>query len=99
MKFTQRKLQVASGDPAGPRIDDATILLNVTGAPSACVINFFEARDRLRAGFEVSSKEFQVNWRPAKLLTDYLQLSGSIVSRSQSIGSFRRQLWSILFSG
>jgi hypothetical protein len=67
MKFTQRELQVASGDPAAPRIDDATTLLKLTGVPTACVIDFFEARDRLRAGFEVSSKEFEVNWRASKV--------------------------------
>ena len=67
MNFTQRELQVASGDPAAPGIDDATILLEVTGAPSARVIDFFEARDRLRAEFEVSSKELQVNWRARKV--------------------------------
>ena len=67
MKFTQRELQVASGDPAAPGIDDATTLLKVTGARSACVIDFFEARDRLGVGFEVSSKDFEVNWRPGKV--------------------------------
>ncbi len=67
MKFTQGELQVAFGDPAAPRIDDATTLLKVTGAPSACVINFVEAGDRLRAGFEESSKEFEINRKASKV--------------------------------
>ena len=67
MKFTERELQVASGDPAAPGIDDGTTLLKVTGGPSACVIDFFEARDGLGAEFEVSSKEFEADWRASKV--------------------------------
>jgi hypothetical protein len=62
MKFTQRELEAAPGAPTAPRIDGATTLSNVTCAPSVCVvIDFFDARDRLRAGFEESSKEFEIN--------------------------------------
>jgi hypothetical protein len=66
-KFTERELQVASGDPAAPGIDDGTTLLKVTGGPSACVINFFEARDRLQAGLGESSKEFEINRNASKV--------------------------------
>jgi hypothetical protein len=60
MKFTQRKLQAAPAAPSAPGIDGAATLSTVIRDPSACVINFFEARDRLLAEFEVSSKEFEI---------------------------------------
>jgi hypothetical protein len=67
MKFTQRVLEAGPGAPPAPRIDGATTLSNVTCAPSVCVIDFFDARDRLRAGFEESSKEFEINRKASKV--------------------------------
>ncbi len=68
MKFTQRELQVASGAPSAPRIDDGTTPLKTTRVPSACVIDFFDGRDRLPARFEDSSKEFEINRRANKVV-------------------------------
>jgi hypothetical protein len=61
IKFTQRELDRAPGALPAPRIDAAKTLLNATCASSACVIDFFAARDRLRAGFEGSSRELEIN--------------------------------------
>jgi hypothetical protein len=58
MKFKQRKLQIAHKEPGTPRVDDAKTLSNMIHAPSACIIDFFEARDRLSGGFEGGDKEF-----------------------------------------
>jgi hypothetical protein len=58
MKFKQRKLQIAHKEPGTPRVDDAKTPLNMIRAPSACIIDFFEARDRLSGGFEGGDKEF-----------------------------------------
>jgi hypothetical protein len=59
MKFTQLELQAAPAAGSVPHIDEATLSKVIRG-PSACVIDFFEARDRLPAGFEESSKEFEI---------------------------------------
>jgi hypothetical protein len=61
MRFTPRELQVAPGAPPAPRIDEATTALEVTHAPSACALGFFEALDRLPPGFEEGSIEFEIN--------------------------------------
>jgi hypothetical protein len=50
MNYTERRLHLASGLPPAPRLNETT-----------CVIDFFEARNRLLAGFEESGKEFDIN--------------------------------------
>jgi hypothetical protein len=48
-------------------IDEATTLLEVTRSPSECVIDFFEARDRLTTGLEESNKSFEINRKAGKV--------------------------------
>jgi hypothetical protein len=66
MKFTQQELEAAPGAPPAPRIDATTTLSNASRARSACVIDFFDARDRLRAGSEECSKEVEINRKASK---------------------------------
>ena len=60
MKFTEQELQAAPPPRSTPGTDEAATLSKVIRAPSECVIDFFEARDRLPAGFEVRSNEFEI---------------------------------------
>ena len=60
-------MQVARRDSGRPRIGDATTLLDVTRAPSTCIISFFEARDRLSVGFEGDDKEFEKSRKVRKV--------------------------------
>ena len=64
----------------GPRgFDEAAALSTVIRAPS-CVIDFFEARDRLSAGFESSSEEFEIKRK-----------AGNVAARQiPSVGRFDR---------
>jgi hypothetical protein len=61
MKFIQRKYQVVPDTPGTPRVDDGTTHLTVNRAPPTCVVDFFECRDRLSAGFDECSKESERN--------------------------------------
>ena len=67
IKPTQRELQAAPCAP--PCIDETASLSNVARTTSACVIDFFEERDRVRAGLEESSREFEIDWRVRKVAT------------------------------
>jgi hypothetical protein len=79
-KFAQRKSPAAFGASPGPRIDEAVTLSPVTRASSVSMIDFFEACDRLPAGFGESSKEFEIN-----------RLGGRIAARQlPSIGRMDR---------
>jgi hypothetical protein len=60
MKCRRQKLPVASDAPTATRMDDGTMLFEVARAPSTCVIDFFEARDRLPAR-DKRSKEFEIH--------------------------------------
>jgi len=60
MEFTQREWQAAPAPRSAPSIDEAATLSTVIRASSASVIDFFEARDRLSAGFEASGEEFEI---------------------------------------
>ena len=48
-------------------IDEATTPLEVTRTSSACVIDFFEARDRLTTGLEKSSQPLAMNRKAGKV--------------------------------
>jgi len=65
MKFTQHELEAAPGAP--PCIDQTASLSKVARIPPACVIDFFEARDRVPAGSEESSKEFEIDRKASKV--------------------------------
>jgi hypothetical protein len=54
MKLTLREL------PASP-IEEATTSSRVTHAPSGCVSDFLQARDRLPAGLEGTGHDFEMN--------------------------------------
>jgi hypothetical protein len=60
IESTQREWQAAPAPRSAPGIDEAAALSTVIRAPSACVVDFFEARNRLPAGFEASSEEFEI---------------------------------------
>jgi hypothetical protein len=66
MEFTQREWQAAPAPRSAPGFDEAAALSTVIRAPS-CVIDFFEARDRLSAGFESSSEEFEIKRKAANV--------------------------------
>ena len=66
MKFTKRELETAPGAPPAPCIDAAATISNASRGRSACVIDFFEARDRLEGEFEESSKEVEIKWKASK---------------------------------
>ncbi len=59
MKFLQQELPATPAPRSAPGIDEAATLLTVIRAPSACAIDFFEARNSLTTGFEEGSKEFE----------------------------------------
>ena len=67
INFKERELPTVFGVSPAPAIDEATIFLEATGSPSACVINFFEARDRLPAGLEESSGQFETHWKAGRV--------------------------------
>jgi hypothetical protein len=67
MKLTQRELQVLPGAPAVETIDEVTPNLEMTSAPSVSVIDFFAARDWLRAGFKERGQIFEIKRTPGKL--------------------------------
>jgi len=80
MEFTQREWQAAPAARSAPGIDQAAALLTVIRAPSACVIDFFEARNRLLAGFEASSEAFEIK-----------RTTGNVAARRiPSVGRFDR---------
>ena len=55
-------------------------LSTVIRAPSACAIDFFEERNRLSAGFEASSEEFEISRK-----------AGNVAARRiPSVGRFDR---------
>ena len=84
MKFTQRELQAAPGARSAPGIDEAATLLTVI-RPSAHVINFLEARDRLMAGFEVSSKEFAIKRKAGNVAARRIPSIGRIDRLEESL--------------
>jgi hypothetical protein len=67
MEFTPREWQAAPAPRSAPGIDEAAALSTVIRAPSTCVIDFFEARDRLSAGFESTSEEFEIKRKAGKV--------------------------------
>ena len=80
MEFTQREWQAAPAPRSAPGIDEAATLSTVIRASSASVIDFFEARDRLSAGFEASSEEFEIKRK-----------AGNVAARRiPSVGRFDR---------
>lgn len=80
MEFTQREWQAAPDPRSAPGVDEAAALSTVSRAPSACVIDFLEARDRLSAGFEASREEFEINRK-----------AGNVAARRiPSVGRFDR---------
>jgi hypothetical protein len=78
--FPQRESPVASAARFAPRIDEPKTISSLTRTQSASVIDFFEARDRLPAGFEGRSKAFEINRKSGKV----------VVSRYPSIGRMDR---------
>jgi hypothetical protein len=85
MKFTQRELQAVPAARSAPGIDEAATLSTVIRAPSACVINFFEARDRLLAGFEVSSQEFEIKPKAGNVAARRIPSIGRIDRLEESL--------------
>jgi hypothetical protein len=80
IEFTQREWQAAPAPRSAPGIDEAAALSTVIRAPSECVIDFFEARNRLSAGFEASSEEFEIKRK-----------AGNVAARRiPSVGRFDR---------
>ena len=61
MKFTQRELETTPSTPPAARIDTDRKISHASRARSACVADFLDAPDRLRAGFEECSKEVEIN--------------------------------------
>ena len=80
VEFTQGEWQAAPAPRLAPGIDEAAVLSTVIRAPSACVIDFFEARDRLSAGFAASSEEFEIKRKTGKVA----------LRRIPSVGRFDR---------
>ena len=75
-----RESPVASAARLAPRIDETKTILSLTRTQSASVIDFFEARDRLLAGFEGRRKAFEINRKAGKV----------VASRHPSIGRMDR---------
>jgi hypothetical protein len=48
-------------------IEETTTLLEATRPPSACVIDFFEARDRLKPGLEEHGQQLEIKGKSQKL--------------------------------
>ena len=67
MKFTPREFQTAHITQPTACVGEATTLSKVPGARSAIVIDFFEAREWLSAGFEESRKEFEATRKTGRL--------------------------------
>jgi hypothetical protein len=53
-------------------IEETTILLAVTRPPSGCVIDFFEARDRLAPGLDERGRQLEIKGKSQKLSVDRL---------------------------
>jgi hypothetical protein len=85
MKFTQRELQAPPAARPAPGIDDATTPSKVIRAPSACVIDFFEPRDRLPAGFEESSNGFEIKRMASKVTNRRISSIGRIDRIEESL--------------
>lgn len=64
IKFTDRESLAAPG--AAARLDETTYPLRVFRAPSACLIDLFEASKRLPAGWQDGSKEFDLNQKASR---------------------------------
>jgi hypothetical protein len=63
-KFTDRESLAAPG--AAARLDETTYPSRVFRAPSACLIDFFEASNRVPAGLQNGSKEFDINQKASR---------------------------------
>jgi hypothetical protein len=48
-------------------IEETTTLLEATRPPSACVIDFFEARDRLKPGLDERGQQLEIKGKLQKL--------------------------------
>lgn len=71
MKSTQRQWRAATTPQFAPEIDEARTLSKEVPTASACVIEFFEARNSLTAGFEEGRKEFE-KWKASKVAASRL---------------------------
>ena len=85
VEFTQREWQAAPAPLSAPGIDEAAVLSTVSRAPSACVIDFFEARDRLSAGFEASSEEFEIKRKTGNVAARRISLVGRFDRLEESL--------------
>jgi hypothetical protein len=64
INFTDRESLAAPG--AAARLDETTYPSRVFRTPSACLIDFFEASNRVPAGLQDVSKEFDINQKASR---------------------------------
>jgi hypothetical protein len=99
-KLTNRDLPAAVG--AAPRLSETTHSSKVPLSPSACVIDFFQATDRILPGSQDGSDEIEIDLQTNSVIGHRLpavhRVDQSITSRIRFIGSFQEQPWSISFS-
>src|ERR1700724_31063 len=96
-KFTNRDLPAAVS--AASRLRETTHSWKVPLSPPACVIDFYQAADRISPEAQDSSNEIEIDLKASSAVGHrLLQFSESITSKIRFIGSFQEQPWSISFS-
>jgi hypothetical protein len=69
MKFTPREFQTGPTNQSAVCVSGAATLSNLPGPISANVIDFFDGRQRLSAGFKESRKEFETSRKTGRPAT------------------------------
>jgi hypothetical protein len=77
-KFSRRESQAESAAQSATYINETIEMSNLTRVQSACVIDFVEAHDWLLAGFEQSSRAFDINRMAEKVSASRLPSIGRI---------------------
>ena len=66
-EFTQRETSTAPGAPSEQLFDEETTFSSTTGCSSVWIIDFFETRDRLTAGFEENGEGVEIDREASKV--------------------------------
>jgi hypothetical protein len=85
MSFAQQELAAAPAAWCAPLFDGAEPISSLTRTQTECVIDFFEAGNRLPAGLEASSEEFGLNRKASKILARQLPSLGRIDRLEESL--------------